>query len=134
MTIDNQTPFALHLGKVEPLEHGKYEKFPDESVAKGQTVEVWYARSPTDSMMGIKGGSVTYGLPDGSKLHVQFDMPYAVLQTTWATAEVDSVGGTYGVNVTCTMEKKRASMERTFKATVTVNTTGDGTPRCWKTI
>jgi hypothetical protein len=116
--IVNKAELALSVSDIEPLPHGEYQDWPVSYVAPGQTASpAFTARSVDASEIAPGPGTLSYGMPDGATLKIQWDMAFAVMQTTYVSAEIG--GGSYNVTVTCSQDSWQGQGKR-FNATLTV--------------
>ena len=116
--IVNKAGFALSLTDVDTLSHGEYQTWPVNYVAPGATASPAFSASSMDASEIAPGpGVVWYGMPDGAALKIQWDMAFAVEQTTYVSAEMS--GGNYTVNITCSQDSWQGQGKR-FTATLTV--------------
>lgn len=135
--IKNNSGMDLNLyNYLNPLPHGEWDTTPVGRVKQGETASpAFITRSVNAAEVGPGPGWVTYTLPDGTTLSISFDMAFAVLQETTASA---TAGGPRGGNYTVTMECHEDSWHgqgRRYYGTITItaDTKGPNTAQCTQT-
>jgi hypothetical protein len=129
VNLANQTSLDLNLGNVDPLPHGEYGTWPVARISNGQTASPAFdAHSLNASEVGPGPGQLAYGLPDGTQLNIQWDMIFAVAQTSYVAAQVAGVSsGSYKVEITCSQDSWHGQGKR-FNATITMSVDSAGPP------
>jgi hypothetical protein len=135
VNIDNQAQFDLNLGNVAPLPHGQYGTWPVSRVSAGHKASPAFdAHSVNAAEVGPGPGELTYNLPDGTVLNIQWDMIFAVAQPSFVSAQASGAGGgNYKVGVDCSQDSWHGQGKR-FNATITlsVDASGPNSAQCVK--
>lgn len=135
VNIANNSGFDLNLGDVAPLPHGEYGTWPVSRISSGQTASPAFdAHSMNAAEVGPGPGTLAYDLPDGTVLNVQWDMIFAVAQTSYVAAQTSGVAsGSYKVEITCSQDSWHGQGKR-FDATLTlsVDSKGPNSAKCSK--
>jgi hypothetical protein len=133
LDIKNNSSFNMNLGYVEPLPHGEWDSYPVSQINNNTTASpAFIARSVNAAEVGPGPGTLSYNLPDGTLINIEFDMIFAAAQPTYVSAQAQGPGGAnFTISITCNQDSWHGQGKRYYATmTLTAQATAHNSDTC----